>query len=822
MTEATRASRPDRRSLAALAVLLLVIAAAWWRVGLLRETLYYFDITELNMPLRTYFGDSLRAGRLPLWTSRLYAGYPILAEGQAGPLYPPNLLLFPWMKPWVAFNLSTVAHVAGAALFMWIFLRRFAGRAGALVGSMAFVFSGFLVQHLMHTSMFNQTVWLPFLLWLVDHGIDRGDRRWFVAGAFVVAVQLTAGHQQTAIYSALTVAAYMAALALPYRRGLRHGARRIATSLVILYGLGTALAVIQAVPTLELLSQSMRSGGIRMSMAMFGSWMPLLYPTFFFPASFGSRMCSTHWLDAVTLNHEMTAYAGVVALALALYGGRYARGRRADFFLGLAAVSLLVALGRYSYFVQLLHAFPLLDSLRVPARASLLTSLAVAALAAQGVDVLCGNPPGRARALSLRPIGALWLLVALAVGILLFCYGGHLFGSAPTASADSLAARLGREVRTDMVLRLGLLAATTAAAALAIRRPQWRRLIAGAFVALAAVDGMSYAAGRNPTLPPSYWETPPRVVAELRQGLGHQRFEIVDPAPTGVAAHSATGWIRGNGFQLEGKEPLPSNLCLMYGVRRIEGNLPLRLERWKRLTWDAPGLKRQLLQPKLLVRREGDTFRVVRREEDVRRAWLVHRVHHQPPGRESQRRLVSLVRDPLREAMVEAPPETRLPVVVPTVEPERVVIERDDEESMTLRVRAAAPGLLVVADAYYPGWVAQVDGRPTPIYPTDILLRGVFVHAGEHTVTFRYRPVSFRVGVVGSLLALVVAGWLLRKPPGAEAEGTDLETGGSIRARRWIVWAFVFVVAVSALTKPGVWVKSFRRFHGKPVPAAEF
>jgi hypothetical protein len=64
-----------------------------------------------------------------------------------------------------------------------------------------------------------------------------------------------------------------------------------------------------------------------------------------------------------------------------------------------------------------------------------------------------------------------------------------------------------------------------------------------------------------------------------------------------------------------------------------------------------------------------------------------------------------------------------------------------------VRVTATGPGFLVLTDAYYPGWVARVDGASVPILRADLMFRAVALGPGEHQVEFRFEPRSVRVGL---------------------------------------------------------------------------
>ena len=89
--------------------------------------------------------------------------------------------------------------------------------------------------------------------------------------------------------------------------------------------------------------------------------------------------------------------------------------------------------------------------------------------------------------------------------------------------------------------------------------------------------------------------------------------------------------------------------------------------------------------------------------------------------------------------------------------------QQDSPTRIVLRVDAPAAGWLVLADAFYPGWEARLDGQPTPIYPADGLFRAVAVPLGQHEVTFQFRPRSLQLGAalaaVGVVLAVAVL-WL--------------------------------------------------------------
>jgi hypothetical protein len=82
-------------------------------------------------------------------------------------------------------------------------------------------------------------------------------------------------------------------------------------------------------------------------------------------------------------------------------------------------------------------------------------------------------------------------------------------------------------------------------------------------------------------------------------------------------------------------------------------------------------------------------------------------------------------------------------------------IVRYEPERVAIRARSDGQGLLVLSDNHYPGWKATVDGEPADVERVDYMFRGVRLGPGTHVVEFRYRPLSYRIGWIVSLVALV-------------------------------------------------------------------
>ncbi|MCI0343707.1 MAG: YfhO family protein, partial [Planctomycetales bacterium] len=89
----------------------------------------------------------------------------------------------------------------------------------------------------------------------------------------------------------------------------------------------------------------------------------------------------------------------------------------------------------------------------------------------------------------------------------------------------------------------------------------------------------------------------------------------------------------------------------------------------------------------------------------------------------------------------------------------RATLVRDAGDAVLVETDAPGPTLLVLADSFYPGWEATVDGSPAPLLRANGAFRAVPVPAGRHEVAFRLRSRPLAGGL--ALTGLGLAAWCI-------------------------------------------------------------
>jgi hypothetical protein len=175
-------------------------------------------------------------------------------------------------------------------------------------------------------------------------------------------------------------------------------------------------------------------------------------------------------------------------------------------------------------------------------------------------------------------------------------------------------------------------------------------------------------------------------------------------------------------------------------------------------------------------------FQIMRNQTPYPRSWIVHNLRPVRAVRGLNREdrdapmkeiLFSndflwhdktlIVHDPKTLAWVE---EADVATILPrlggrvTLPSEKAEITRYEAERVEIDANLASPGLVVLADIYYPGWELTIDGEKAPIYRVNRMMRGALAPSGKHHLVFTYRPLSFRVGLACTVAGLAILGVL--------------------------------------------------------------
>jgi hypothetical protein len=146
-----------------------------------------------------------------------------------------------------------------------------------------------------------------------------------------------------------------------------------------------------------------------------------------------------------------------------------------------------------------------------------------------------------------------------------------------------------------------------------------------------------------------------------------------------------------------------------------------------------------------------EAIRVRRVPAALPRSWVVGGVRV-ADGRRALENLADPSFDPAREVVLAAGPARSTPE--PFAGRSRVL--RLAPDRVTLEVDASAPGFVILADAFDPGWRATVDGQPARVQRANVAFRAVAVAEGRHVVEMVYRPRTVFQGLTLSTLSLLL------------------------------------------------------------------
>jgi hypothetical protein len=791
-------------------LLAVTIALLFWNRATNDIWIARHDNLTAYLPWWSYLGERLRAGQIPGWNPHQFSGIPFLADPQSGWMHLPAMISFVLFDPLTAMKAKVLIELLIAGYGTYALARVYGyGPIAAFAGAALFIFGPFsLFTTYCCTVRLHIATWIP--LALLGPEIALRSRRWpgrlagIGIGAFAYSQMLAGWLGQGTYDAALIIGAYCLyrALTLPaIGSRIRRVLVGIATGLAL--GLfGAALNAAALLPRLAVNGETHLGAGNYDQL-----------PSGYYYNPFGiKQLVATLINDDYAHRGYTIPAAGLLLVLLALT--LVPRAHPVPFFAGMTLVIYALTLnwGPPYWLLSLLPRWQELHD-HYPQQAAAAVMIGPAMLAAAAVDALPRLHRFRFRApriiIPVLVIGAgmawiaatqdfnrplLFPLIVLVVATLLISL--LAIRRLPGTVAMPVLVILGLLVFVEP-MGLEIIDASTSGRIIANWYPFWEpdpSLAAAAKTAVnphdpggagdflqqqMAADGpfryVGYAGAGYPGDPNE------RVTYMERRAEPQIRAILVNGRSIFLDLYDAQGY---NPTQLDryvqyvtamnGKQidyhlaelrvgGIGSPLLDMLNVRYllVDARLPLDRPDVAALTGGE--------QPVFANR----NVRVYENPHAFPHAWLIHDIRHV-----TQEQAFALLRDRAVDFRRVALVEGGAPVVAPPNPgmPESATVTRYEPERVEIAVTAAAEGVLVVSDTYSRGWQATVDGKSAPIYPTNLVLRGVPVPKGAHIVVLTYTAPWLRVGLAISVIAhvLLVLGlgfWVLGSRRAANSRG---------------------------------------------------
>ena len=291
------------------------------------------DVFSQLFPWRSHAIDLIRSGQLPLWNSLSFSGYPLLANWQSAPFYPLNLLML-FFGNHLGFGLMVFLQPFLSMVFMYVYLRQIAQpKLSSMVGGVTFAFSGFMMTYLEYATTGQIFLWLPLALFFLEKYHESNQKQYLVYFSLVFFPVLTGGFFQPAFYVLLITGFYIL-----FRFGFT---KQLITPLIYLI-LGCLTASLQLLPTVELLQQSIRLVDHNISEYSYGILPIKNLLTFFAPDYYGNPVTGNFF--GFMQYQETSGYfsvIGVILLIVAIFNKK--KDWRQNLFSLTFFISLILA-----------------------------------------------------------------------------------------------------------------------------------------------------------------------------------------------------------------------------------------------------------------------------------------------------------------------------------------------------------------------------------------------------------------------------------------------------------------------------------------------
>jgi len=723
--------------------------------------LYGHDFNAFYVGMKQFFYDEWHNhGSIPQWNPFLLGGIPFWAHFESTLFYPLGFLF--WFLPAAeAYGYTMCLHLFLAGVFTYALARSFSiNRPGSFLAAAVFTCNGFVMAllYLGHMSPVQSYIWLPAIITCLNRSL-RGltPRRDAALAGLFWGIQILAGAPQDAFYGFLASMVFILCASSSRLSSLTLKRRivKIGTIALIQFTVGAGIAAIQIIPAFEFIQESVRAAQDSYEDVTMASYPPEGLITALLPHFFGDYTQNSQWVANVPFSiPQQNVYLGIVPV---LMGFLIAWSRLPDrpllvYLTVLAAVALVLALGKHTPIYRLVYLLPGFDRFRAPSKILVLWAFAGSLLAGWGMSDFSESKVRWGLGRLLPWLGCLTLVVLLDLclhwepGLALKAFSPFLPHDMLPGKLDFAAETICRDFHRFTIL----ISLSTMVLSLVIRK-SLRKDLAIAVLCVILLFDLILANGASVRRDDAFYARTSAIRSALQNTLGRDDsvFRVgsfrssLSPNTEMLMGYQAVG----------GYTALFLHRYYEYINYYAEGALP---RGWSVLAYGRE--RKTILMDLLNVKYElsHDAGQVIFRETYLPRAFIVP--NSVVKGKEEVlpwltnpgfNPRVTVVLEQSASSAFGHPSPANAPFETAQAQ---VLFYRPDR--IQVKASSPRPGYLFLSENHYPGWKALVDEEPVPILRGNYLFRVIPIPQGDHVVEVVFEPWSIRLGVAVTLLTL--------------------------------------------------------------------
>ncbi|PIR80330.1 MAG: hypothetical protein COU25_00660 [Candidatus Levybacteria bacterium CG10_big_fil_rev_8_21_14_0_10_35_13] len=721
------------------------------------------DTFRFIYPFKILVMDLVKHGQLPLWNPYNGNGMPLLASINIGYFDPLNILFFVFSNH-LSLTLIIIIQTLLIGICTFLYAKSIKlGNKTSFFMAVIFTLSGAVITRIVFVQFTLGIALMPFLLFLLERYRENSQKTYLFILAPAVFVLLVSTHFQYSFYILVFVCFYW--IFRHKNKELTNGIGRfIYPFLFILLGLG--LASIQLIPAIELFRYANLNA--QSSSFIFNSFLLPLnhFVTVLIPNYYGNVATYNYW--GVSDYIETAVYIGIIPCLFAFFSILNIKEKKNSslikFYLFILVFTILISIKwPFTTWVYGLH-IPFL-SIGVPTRIFFITTFSLAVLSGFGYEYWHMQKIIKKNFLILLFIFTSFVALIFLVTVL------NLNANCPEFVNNCRITSL-RNTLLELLGFVSVFILIMAYLLFKFGKRKYKDAIPVIIIFIVYMLGFYNSYKFLPFSPRETFfpkndliEAVKRISGNTRVfGIGNANittdfatsFHFYDPQYTYPIYIKRYGEFIS--FANTGVFPPPLSRSDVEIVKDASLSSVMEFRRNRLMSFLNVNyfiFKKDEIPVSLTKETivwENDKWYIAQRKQSLPHAYLVNKLEVVKEEDKELNLLFNSSFDLSTTAVVEQE-ILGIPQLKEIDKGSMAIIKEYRENNVLIETHSSSDSFLVLSDNFYPGWNAYVDDKEVSIYRTNYTFRGVKIPHGVHIVNFVYNPVSFKIGVLLSVVS---------------------------------------------------------------------